>query len=73
MAVHTEALEQLQTAIQRLPARQQELLRLRFHEELRCPQIAARLGKREGAIRTMLARTIQTLREMYHSDWEEQA
>jgi RNA polymerase sigma factor (sigma-70 family) len=66
--VQTETLEQLQTTIQRLPAPQQELLRLRFAEGLRCPQIATRLGKREGAVRTMLVRTLKTLRGMYHAN-----
>jgi RNA polymerase sigma-70 factor (ECF subfamily) len=62
-----ESLTDLQAAIRCLPEAQQELLRLRFSEELHCPQIAARLGKRAGAIRTMLARTLKTLREIYRS------
>lgn len=70
MLIQSESLAQLQAAIQRLPERQQELLRLRFAEELRCPQIAARMGKRAGAIRTMLVRTLKTLREMYHVSQE---
>lgn len=68
--IQTESLAQLQAAIQRLPVPQQELLRLRFAEEMRCPQIATRMGKRAGAIRTMLVRTLKTLRELYHASQE---
>jgi RNA polymerase sigma factor (sigma-70 family) len=70
--VQTETLAHLQVALKRLPAPQQELLRLRFAEGLRCPQIAAHMGKREGAIRTMLVRTLKTLRGIYHAGQEEQ-
>lgn len=70
--MQSESLEQLQDALKRLPAPQQELLRLRFAEGLRCPQIATRLGKREGAIRTMLLRTLKTLRGIYYTTREGQ-
>lgn len=70
--VQSESLAQLQDALKRLPTLQQELLRLRFAEGLRCPQIATRMGKREGAIRTMLVRTLKTLRGMYHANREGQ-
>ena len=69
--IQTETLEQLQATVQRLPAPQQELLQLRFAEGLRCPQIATRMGKREGAIRIMLVRTLKTLRGMYRTNREE--
>lgn len=68
--VSTETLKQLQATIQRLPLLQQDLLRLRFAEGLRCPQIAKRIGKREGAVRTMLLRTLKTLRGMYVTNQE---
>lgn len=70
MVLQTENLAHLQTAIRSLPRSQQELLRLRFAEDLRCPQIASRLGKREGAIRTMLVRTLKRLREIYTTNQE---
>jgi RNA polymerase sigma factor (sigma-70 family) len=69
--VQTETLEQLRAIVQRLPAPQRELLQLRFAEGLRCPQIATRMGKREGAVRTMLVRTLKMLRGMYHANREE--
>lgn len=65
--VQAEMLEHLQHALQCLTAPQQELLRLRFTEGLRSPQIAVRLGKREGAVRTMLVRTLKTLRGRAHA------
>lgn len=68
--IQAETLTQLQAIVQRLPAHQQELLRLRFAEGLRCPQIALRMQKREGAIRVMLVRTLKTLRGMYHANRE---
>lgn len=68
--VRTETLQHLQAAIQRLPAPQQELLRLRFAEGLRCPQIATHMGKRAGAVRTMLVRTLKTLRAIYSTNQE---
>ena len=69
--MHTENLARLQEMIKRLPETQQELLRLRFAEGLRCPQIATRMGKQAGAIRTMLLRTLKTLRELYHAAGQE--
>ena len=60
-----EEVEQLQQHLAALSAEQQELLRLRFAEELSCAQIAARLSKSEGAVRTMLSRTLQLLRSIY--------
>jgi RNA polymerase sigma factor (sigma-70 family) len=68
--LRAESVEQLQAAIKCLPETQQELLRLRFAEGLRCPQIATRMGKRAGSIRTMLVRTLKTLREIYHAGQE---
>lgn len=69
--VQSETLDQLRTAVEHLPAPQRELLHLRFAEGLRCPQIATRMGKREGAVRTMLVRTLKTLRGIYHTNREE--
>ncbi len=69
--VQSETLEQLRAAVECLSTSQQELLRLRFAEGLRCPQIAVHMGKREGAIRTMLVRTLRTLRGIYHTSGKE--
>ena len=65
VALRHEDERRLRAAIQQLPAFQQELLRLRFGLELRCAQIAERLGKGEGAIRVTLLRTLKRLRTLY--------
>lgn len=48
-----------------LPELQQEILRLRFGFDLHCGEIAAILGKREDAVRAMLSRTMNSLRQLY--------
>ena len=50
---------------------QQEVLRLRFSEDLHCSEIAKRLNKSDGAIRTMLSRILNLLRHIYASSEEE--
>jgi len=60
-----EELEQLQKHLAALSTDQQEILRLRFADELLCAEIAARMRKSEGAIRTMLSRTVHLLRGLY--------
>jgi RNA polymerase sigma-70 factor (ECF subfamily) len=52
--------------IERLSPLQQQVLYLRFGENLRCAQIAARTGKREGSIRSLLSRVLKLLRQHYH-------
>ena len=64
-ALRQEELEQLQKHLEALSTDQQELLRLRFADELPCAQIAERMCKSEGAIRTMLSRTLHLLRSIY--------
>ena len=58
---------QLHRVIKGLPEEQQEVLQLRFGSGLRCAEIALVLNKSEGAVRTLLYRTIQTLRDIYRS------
>ena len=55
----------LQKLIQLLSPIQQQVLYLRFNDDLRCSQIASKLGKREGSIRSILSRTLNRLRELY--------
>jgi len=55
----------LQTHLQSLSPLQQEVLRLRFTNDLRCAEIASRLGKREGTVRVMLSRALNLLRGIY--------
>jgi len=62
-----EEYTQLHRAIKALPEEQQEVLQLRFGCGLRCTEIAPVLDKSEGAVRMLLYRTIQTLRDIYAS------
>ncbi len=55
----------LRTHLMRLPAHQQEILRLRFTAGLRYAEIARRLNKREGAIRQLFSRSLSFLRAIY--------
>jgi DNA-directed RNA polymerase specialized sigma24 family protein len=47
------------------------VLQLRFGSGLRCTEIALVLNKSEGAVRMLLYRTIQTLRDVYASAGKE--
>jgi RNA polymerase sigma-70 factor (ECF subfamily) len=60
-----EELLELREHLASLSTVQREILRLRFADELPCSRIAARLHKSEGAIRTMLSRTLNLLRGLY--------
>ena len=66
-----EEYTRLQTRIASLPALQQELLRLRFAEGLRCTEIAAHMQKSEGTVRSLLSRTLNLLRGLYEKSQEE--
>ncbi len=65
VVVRDEEHDRLRSYLQRLSATQQEVLQLRFTCGLRCAEIASVLNKREGAIRTMLSRSLNTLRGFY--------
>jgi RNA polymerase sigma-70 factor (ECF subfamily) len=70
-AQRREEYAQLLAALQRLSTVQQEALRLRFVNELPCAEIAQALGKREGAVRSLLSRAITRLRTIYTTRKEE--
>lgn len=55
----------LHQQVARLPALQQEILRLRFTAGMRHREIAALLGKTESAIQTLFWRAIRSLRALY--------
>jgi RNA polymerase sigma factor (sigma-70 family) len=55
----------LRENLTRLPALQQEVLHLRIAVGLRYAEIATRLNKREGAIRVLLSRSLNFLRNIY--------
>ncbi len=58
----------LQASIQKLPALQQEIVRLRFVLGLRSAEIATVLQKSEGAVRVMLSRSLKLLRTIYENE-----
>lgn len=63
--IHQENVVWLQTHLQSLSEAQQEVLHLRFGGGLRCVEIAKLLNKREGAVRMLLARSLNALRSRY--------
>ncbi len=70
-ALRQEDYQELYAQLQRLPAQQQEILRLRFGQELSCGEIARVLSKQEGMVRVTLARSLNRLRKLYRSRREE--
>ena len=67
MTLREEEYEELRATVGRLSAQQQEVLRLRFVDGLRCTEIATRMGKREGTVRMLLSRTLNALRTIYEN------
>ncbi len=53
-----------------LTEQQREVLRLKFNHDLRSPEIAKLLNKSESAVRMMLARTLNALRDIYTRNGE---
>ena len=58
--------------LQRLPTHQQEILRLRFGQELSCGEIATALRKQENVVRVTLSRSLNLLRKIYQRRREEE-
>jgi RNA polymerase sigma factor (sigma-70 family) len=65
VTLHREEVTRLQAHISTLSELQQEVIKLRFTQNLRCTEIATRLNKSEGAIRTLLSRTLNLLHNTY--------
>lgn len=63
--LRNEAVALLHERLTTLPQLYQEVLRLRFHEGLRMKAIGERLHKSEGAIRMILSRAMNQLRDIY--------
>jgi len=70
LALRHERHADLRAALQGLPQVQREVVQLRFGEGLRCAEIAAVLGKREGAVRVLLWRALALLRVRCGGDQE---
>lgn len=57
----------LREAIAQLSPLQQQLIHLRYQENMRLVEIAAHLQKPDGTVRKMLARTLKQLRVLYEN------
>ena len=60
--------QKLLKAMQQLSEEQRDILRMRYAEELPTKQIAACLGKSDGAIRVMLTRSIKRLEKLLEDE-----
>ena len=60
-----ETQRDLQAVLRQLSPAQQQVLRLRFADGLRCAEIASIVGKPETAVRMLLSRTLNHLRSLY--------
>jgi RNA polymerase sigma factor (sigma-70 family) len=65
VSIRREDQTDLHTYIQHLPVSQQQVLRLRFVNDLRCTEIAALVGRSDGAVRMLLVRALNYLRKAY--------
>ncbi len=65
MAIRQEEYRLLRQNLTLLTEQQREVLRLKFDDGLRSPEIARRMNKSESAVRMMLARTLNFLRDIY--------
>lgn len=57
----------IEKALNRLPIRQREIMRLRFFESLDCAEIGEKTGIKYQSVVNHMYRAVQTLREMYTS------
>ena len=64
-ALQQEDYMDLYAHLQSLPVLQQEILRMRFGQDLSCFEIATTLGKQENAVRVTLSRSLNLLRRIY--------
>ncbi|HET8844216.1 MAG TPA: sigma-70 family RNA polymerase sigma factor [Ktedonobacteraceae bacterium] len=72
VALRQEAYMELRSHLASLPEPHQEILRLRFAQGLNCNEIARQLHKNHAAIRTMLSRSLNHLRNIYKQHREDQ-
>jgi RNA polymerase sigma factor (sigma-70 family) len=71
-ALRQEDYMDLYAHLQSLPLLQQQILRMRFGQDLSCSEIATMLGKQENAVRVTLSRSLNRLRKIYRRRREEQ-
>jgi RNA polymerase sigma factor (sigma-70 family) len=68
LTLRNEERERLEAALKKLPALQEQTLRLRYADGLPCAEIAVLLGKREATVRKLLSRSILSLRGIYQQN-----
>jgi len=71
VALRQEDYMDLYAHLQSLPPLQQQILRMRFGQELSCREIATTLGKQENVVRVTLSRSLNLLRKIYRRRREE--
>jgi RNA polymerase sigma factor (sigma-70 family) len=71
-ALRQEDYLDLYAHLQSLPPLQQQILRMRFGQDLSCREIATTLGKQENVVRVTLSRSLNLLRKIYRRRREEQ-
>lgn len=71
-ALRQEDYIDLYASLQSLPPLQQQILRMRFGQELSCREIATRLGKQENVVRVTLSRSLNQLRKIYRRREEQE-
>ncbi|GAC1661578.1 MAG: sigma-70 family RNA polymerase sigma factor [Ktedonobacteraceae bacterium] len=72
VALRQEDYMDLYAHLQSLPPLQQQILRMRFGQDLSCSEIATTLGKQENLVRVTLSRSLNLLRKIYRRRREEQ-
>ena len=70
-ALRQEDYMDLYVHLQRLPPLQQQILRMRFGQDLSCREIATTLGKQENVVRVTLSRSLNRLRKIYRRKEEQ--
>jgi RNA polymerase sigma factor (sigma-70 family) len=70
-ALRQEDYMDLYVQLQSLPPLQQQILRMRFGQDLSCSEIATTLGKPENVVRVTLSRSLNLLRKIYRRRREE--
>ena len=71
-ALRQEDYMDLYAHLQSIPPLQQQILRMRFGQDLSCSEIATMLGKQENVVRVTLSRSLNLLRKIYRRRREEQ-